>query len=95
MKTPVDRKRAEAALAEFLKALGHEGAELEGTPERVTAAYADELLSGYAVDIPELILDSTDTDSTILVADNGPPDKANPPLYLFYNNIKIPADLQS
>ena len=49
----------------------------------------------YEVAIPELILDSTDTDSTILVADNGPPDKANPPLYLFYNNIKIPADLQS
>lgn len=50
-----DRAAAERAVAAFLGALGHpiEG-ELEGTPERVTTAWLDELLGGYGHD-PEAI----------------------------------------
>lgn len=51
----VDRQRAEAALREFLLALGHDEDSLQQTPARVTAAFADELLCGYSVDVPELI----------------------------------------
>jgi GTP cyclohydrolase I len=52
----VDRARATEAIAEFLRALGHDlEGELAGTPERVAAAWADELLAGYAND-PEKIL---------------------------------------
>lgn len=55
MAIKIDRQRAEEALAAFLVALGHDSEELRDTPARVTAAYADELLSGYAVDVPLLI----------------------------------------
>lgn len=54
----VDRNAAAQALASFLRALGHEPSvdpELADTPARVTAAYADELLSGYSVDVPALL----------------------------------------
>jgi GTP cyclohydrolase I len=51
----VDRKRAEAALTEFLAALGFDDERLADTPARVTAAYADELLAGYGVDVAQLI----------------------------------------
>jgi GTP cyclohydrolase I len=52
---PPDRAAAERAIEALLGALGHpiEG-ELVGTPERVAAAWADELLGGYAHD-PEAI----------------------------------------
>jgi len=60
MGVKVDRARAEAAMAEFLKALGHDDTSLEETPARVTAAYADELLSGYSVDLKELILEGSE-----------------------------------
>jgi GTP cyclohydrolase IA len=56
----VDREAARHAIAEFLRALGRDPSletELEKTPERVVAAYADELLSGYDVDIEQLIAD--------------------------------------
>jgi GTP cyclohydrolase I len=56
----VDRAAARRAIADFLRALGHDpsaDAELEKTPERVVAAFADELLSGYAVDLDALLRD--------------------------------------
>ena len=46
----IDRKRAEAAVAEFLDALGLDEQELVGTPQRVVAAYEHEFLSGYLDD---------------------------------------------
>jgi GTP cyclohydrolase I len=56
----VDREAARRAIADFLRALGHESSaseELEKTPERVVAAFADELLSGYDVDLESLLRD--------------------------------------
>ena len=54
----IDRRAAESAIAEFLRALGHDpqaDPELAETPARVTEAFADELLSGYGVDLGELV----------------------------------------
>jgi GTP cyclohydrolase I len=54
----IDRRRAESAIADFLRALGHDPQaepELRETPARVMEAFADELLSGYAVDLAELV----------------------------------------
>lgn len=56
----IDRKRAEAAMSEFLQALGLKGPELAETPARVTAAYADELLAGYQVDVRQLIVEGSE-----------------------------------
>ena len=56
----VDRAAARRAIADFLRALGHDPSaseELEKTPERVVAAFADELLSGYDVDLEALLRD--------------------------------------
>jgi GTP cyclohydrolase IA len=54
----MDREAAARAIDAFLKALGrdpeHEP-ELVGTGARVAAAYADELLAGYAVDVDEVL----------------------------------------
>lgn len=48
---PPQRDRAAAAIREFLDALGIDpSGELEGTPERVAAAWIDELTSGYERD---------------------------------------------
>lgn len=55
---PVDRARAERAVREFLVALGRDpdaDPELAGTPTRVVDAYANELLSGYDVDVKALL----------------------------------------
>jgi len=55
---PLDRARAERAVREFLSALGRDvdsDPELQGTPERVAAAYAQDLLSGYDVDVRALL----------------------------------------
>ncbi len=51
------RSDAERAIRDFLRALGHDpdSPELAGTPKRVVDAFQDELLSGYAVDIPRLL----------------------------------------
>lgn len=56
---PLDKERAARAIAEFLRALGHdpESDVLRETPHRVADAYADELLAGYAIDVPELLAD--------------------------------------
>lgn len=54
----IDRRAAEQAIAQFLRALGRDIAsepELAETPARVTEAFADELLSGYSVDLAELV----------------------------------------
>lgn len=55
---PPDRLAAERAIRDFLCALGHppeQSAELTETPRRVAEAYANELLSGYSVDIAALL----------------------------------------
>ncbi len=54
----IDRDAAREAMAAFLRALGHDPLDhpdLHGTPERVTAAFADELLAGYATDPAALL----------------------------------------
>jgi GTP cyclohydrolase IA len=54
----VDRTAAARAIADFLRALGHapdSDPELAQTAERVVEAYADDLLSGYAVDLPAML----------------------------------------
>lgn len=56
----IDRKRAEAAMADFLRALGQDEAEVSATAARVTSAYADELLSGYGADVERLILEGSE-----------------------------------
>jgi GTP cyclohydrolase I len=56
----IDRARAERAVHELLLALGRDPEvepDLRGTPARVVAAYADELLSGYDVDVSALLSD--------------------------------------
>jgi GTP cyclohydrolase I len=54
----MDREAAARAIDAFLRALGRDPErepELVGTPARVAAAYADELIAGYAVDIDALL----------------------------------------
>jgi GTP cyclohydrolase IA len=54
----VDRARAERAVREFLAALGRDpdgDRELSGTPQRVVEAYEQDLLSGYDVNVPQLL----------------------------------------
>jgi len=54
----MDRRAAEQAIADFLRALGRNATdepELSETPQRVVEAFADELLAGYEVDVPALI----------------------------------------
>jgi GTP cyclohydrolase I len=55
---PPDRDAAASAIDAFLRALGRDPdrePELVGTGARVAAAYADELLSGYGVDVDGLL----------------------------------------
>ncbi len=54
----MNRAAAAVAIDAFLRALGRDAErepELVGTPERVAAAYIDELLSGYSVDVDALL----------------------------------------
>ncbi len=54
----MDREAAARAIDAFLRALGRDPErepELVGTGARVAAAYADELLSGYGVDVDALL----------------------------------------
>ena len=54
----MDREAAARAIEAFLRALGRDPAkdpELAGTGARVAQAWADELLSGYAVDVDALL----------------------------------------
>lgn len=63
----MDKRAAQAAIADFLRALGRDPAsepELAETPARVVDAFADELLEGYGVDLARLVADgSTHTES--------------------------------
>jgi GTP cyclohydrolase IA len=54
---PADREAAARAIFAFIEALGYEpgSGELRGTPERVAAAFIDELLIGERSDLAELI----------------------------------------
>lgn len=59
---PIDREAAERAVAQFLAALGHDirsDPELGDTPARVVDAFAGDLLSGYDVDLAQLIADGS------------------------------------
>jgi|CZKU01.1.fsa_nt_gi GTP cyclohydrolase I len=54
----MDREAAASAIDAFLRALGRDPGrepELVGTGARVAAAYADELLAGYGVDVDALL----------------------------------------
>ena len=53
----VDRTRAERAIEEFLRALGHDPAsdELARTAELVAEAYANELLAGYEMNPGDIL----------------------------------------
>lgn len=54
----VDKARAAHAVREFLLAFGQDPdlvPDLAGTPQRVVEAYAADLLSGYDVNVPELL----------------------------------------
>lgn len=58
----MDRAAAAAAIEAFLRALGRDPAtepDLVGTGARVTAAFADELCSGYDVDVAALLASNT------------------------------------
>jgi GTP cyclohydrolase I len=55
---PMDREAAARAIDAFLLALGRDAGnepELAGTGARVAAAFADELLTGYTVDVDALL----------------------------------------
>jgi GTP cyclohydrolase I len=57
----MNREAAAQAIRMFLRALGRDpdhDPDLVGTGERVAAAYADELLAGYAVDVDALLAQS-------------------------------------
>ncbi len=60
----VDKERARAAIAEFLQALGLGHVAATDTPARVTDAFADELLSGYSVDIEAMIAEASESISS-------------------------------
>ena len=54
----IDRAGAAEAIDAFLRALGRDPAtepDLEGTGQRVAAAFADEICEGYAVDVDALL----------------------------------------
>ena len=53
---PIDRPAAERAVADLLRALGHEPrGELAATPARVVEAYEQDLLRGEGVDVAALV----------------------------------------
>ena len=67
----IDRERAAAAIEEFLSALGlssERDPELAQTAQLVTAAYADELLIGYAMDPAAILRETLRSNSPALVA---------------------------
>lgn len=70
----MDREAAARAIEAFLTALGRDprgDPELEGTGARVAQAWADELLSGYAIDVEALLSDNVlaGTSDLVLVRD--------------------------
>jgi GTP cyclohydrolase IA len=70
-RAPVDRPRAAAAIEEFLQALGfapERDPDLRATGRLVAAAYADELLAGYALDPAQILAESVSAGSSEIVA---------------------------
>jgi GTP cyclohydrolase I len=66
----MDREAAARAIDAFLQALGRDPdrePELVGTGARVAAAYADELITGYAVDVDALLSQNVFAGSSELV----------------------------
>src|SRR3954468_12609525 len=67
----IDRARAARAIDEFLRALGrtpeHEP-ELANTAQLVASAYADDLLSGYAMDPAAILRESISPAGSEIVA---------------------------
>jgi GTP cyclohydrolase I len=66
----MNREAAAQAIDAFLRALGRDPThepDIVGTGERVAAAYADELLAGYAVDIDALLSQSVFAGTSELV----------------------------
>lgn len=58
----IDHSAAARAIADFLRALGHDpdsDPELAETPARVAEAFGDDLLSGYGVDVARLLATGT------------------------------------
>jgi len=49
----------------------------------------------FDIILPEVWIGLNEATEKSILHDNGPPDLASPPLYLFYSHLKIPADLQS
>ena len=49
----------------------------------------------YEIQIPSFISKINEPLGNVFLDDKGPPDKVEIPLYLFYNTLKIPADIQS
>jgi GTP cyclohydrolase IA len=75
---PIDLALAERAVADLLRALGHDHTkhfELNATPSRVASAFAEDLLTGYRVDVPQLIehgssaLDASHSHGLVVVRD--------------------------
>ncbi len=56
----IKREQAQEAIRSFLDALGYEGELVAQAPERVTAAFADELLVGREQDIASLIREGSE-----------------------------------
>jgi GTP cyclohydrolase I len=59
----LDRPAAERAVRDFLRALGQDpdgDATLKETPQRMTEAFATDLLAGYAVDLDSLFADGSE-----------------------------------
>ena len=72
----MDRDAAARAIEAFLRALGrdpHREPELAGTGERVAAAFADELLEGYSVDVDALLSSNVFAGGTEVVIARGIP----------------------
>jgi GTP cyclohydrolase I len=64
----MDREAAARAIQDFLRALGREGEpDLAGTPERVSEAFACDLLEGYAVDVDAVLASNVIAGHTDLV----------------------------
>jgi GTP cyclohydrolase IA len=72
----MDREAAARAIEAFLRALGRDPErepELVGTGARVAAAYADELMAGYAVDVDALLAQAVFAGRSELVIVRGVP----------------------
>jgi len=72
----MDREAAARAIEAFLRALGRDPArepELAGTGERVAQAWAEEILSGYAVDVDALLSENVMPGTSDLVVVRGVP----------------------